>query len=252
MRQADALLEPEGRHEKTSLKLAEDHSDELGTLLKKWQKRLTLKSLNIGDRYIDGTINLIVVVIAADGKHHRAFIRRAPNGETERHASGFSRTNIHWPVKADGVTDRGEMSVHLLSPELVQCPQSRALPSFVGFHSTDFKDGTWGRFLYFSLSDRGFKITDAPSNGELDSCWITFIENDQLAGEIIKGSSQVGHDISNEPLNVGGNFVNEPNSYKFVSGLRVDLFENFIRVTPTEGLDLGCKLGDIAIGPFNL
>jgi hypothetical protein len=244
-----------GRHSRKecAIEVVNDEPDEFGALLQKWQQRLTLETVNIRKAYINGKINIVLVVVAPDGKDYRLVIRRAPEREIEGNGSGGAGLEIAGATMSSGVTHWNKGVMYLRPSEFVQGPDSRVLPSFVWFHAIDGVPCSGGQFLYFSLYLGTFKFIPTPSNWELDTLQVCVtVQDRELADKVIEGASQVFRGIAGKPLDFGRRAGIEPDFYEFLASLRLTLFDDRIGLGLTEGSDSLFKVEDVTFGPFNL
>jgi hypothetical protein len=238
---------------KCAIEVVDDEPDEFGALLQKWKQRLTLETINIRQAYGDGKINIVLAVVAPDGKDYRLVIRRAPNWKIECNGSGGASLEKTWAFMSGGVAHWNKGMMYLLPAEFVQGPDSRVLPSFVWLQATDSAPRSDGQFLYFSLYAGAFKFIPAPSNWELDAFEVCApVQDRELADEIIENALQVLDDVAGKPLDFGRCAGVESNFYELFASLQLTLFDDHIGLGLAENSNGIFKLADVAFGPFNL
>jgi hypothetical protein len=226
--------------------------DEIDALSKKWQERLTLETVNLSKAYIDGKINIILVIAAPNGQDYRLVIRRAPHWEIECNAPGWAGSERAGATMSGGMPHWDNGKVYVLPAEFIQGPDSSVLSSFVWLDLIDGRPGGGGQFLYFSLYFGTFKFLSTPGNWELDAACGSAVQNCKLAGKVIEGASQVGRDGTSKLLDIGGRLSIKPDFYELLVRLRLTLFDDRIGLGLTEGSDSLFKVGDVIFGPFNL
>jgi len=248
-RQAGALLLSRGKER--VIEVVDGKLDEFGALLQKWQQRLTLETVNIRKAYIDGKINIVLVVIPPEGQDYRLIIRRAPNGKVKTDTASGAGFENNWPPWGPGVTYRNDSVVNPLPAEFVQGPDFSVLPSFVRLDPVDGGPSGDSQFLYFSLYGGTFKFLSSPGNWELDTAFASAVP-DEFADKIIKNTSQVGRGITGKPLDLSGRLGIKLYFYELLASLRLTLFDDHIGLGLAENSNGIFKLADVAFGPFNL
>jgi hypothetical protein len=86
--------------EECAIEVVDGKLDEFGVLLQKWQQRVTLETVNIRKAYIDGKINIVLVVISPEDQDYRLIIRRTPNGKVKADTSCCAGFENNWPPGA--------------------------------------------------------------------------------------------------------------------------------------------------------
>jgi len=236
-----------------TIEVVDGKPDEFGALLQKWQQRLTLETVNIRKAYIDGKINIILVVIAPEDKNYRLIIRRAPNRKVKADIAGCVGLENNRAARGGSVTYRNDGAVNSLPAEFVQGPDFSVLPSLVWLDPIDGRPSGDSEFLYFSLCGGAFKFLPTPSNWELDAFQdYVSVQYREFTGKVIENASQVVRGIAGKPLDLDWRHSIKLDFYELLASLRLTLFDDHIGLGLAEGSDSLFKVADVAFGPFNL
>ena len=240
-------------NEKLCLKGEDDTFDHIGALLQKWENRLTLQSADLCERYVDGKIDIILIVTAADDQDYGCFIRSTPRRIIKSQGSRGASPQVQSSIGTSGVPDGCESAMRALPSEFIECPNGIPCPSLVGLYPMDIGNGSYRQLLYFLLNAGLFKFLFVPSYGKFDRLIDdSLIDDGKFANQVVKRTSQIGLDQTDELPDVFGNAAINSRHYDFVSGLRISFLEKGIGLSGIEGTETGFKLKDVAFGPFNL
>lgn len=240
---------------------ADDPVDKMRRLMEKWENRLTLDNLRLGERYLKGEIQLNVHLCvpgsAADARDFCAVFRYADitGRVTKQVGIGASRLVDRCPADAD--------------PEPFQ-PQARHEQEFVLVENVQLMDRpevivpSWVWFglvdeYYRTRSDSLFSSTRVGSVfGKSFIKGVLMAPHDdssvrlnEPAGEVIKGRMQVVYGVPDDAREAGGDLpvTLEPND--MCARLRIYIGHDSIRAGFAEGFDRACHITDVVFGPFD-
>ena len=135
--------------------------------------------------------------------------------------------------------------------EIVNGPKS-IVSSVIRLQRAKYIDDIWAGAVYVPLFDRIFKLLLTSTKRKVNVFDISAIDSNQVAGEEIESCSEVVNSVSYYRRKVGRNLVLDANNKKVIESLTVLLNDNSIRIVGNELSDLGLKLGDVLVRPFNL
>ncbi len=259
-----------------ALKAGDDAINKLRELMERFKDRLTLDNLRLAERYVKGELLILV--------HMRSSCcpTNAPDFGVIFQGSHILRSKRKWPRKVvresrDGIAsggphagqhdsecgaeivdhrgidgcDRHQEAVFVEVVKLMQHPEL-VIPSLVRFGRIDGLYRGWTHSLYFSRT-RGFVFIDALCDREISRLsGNIFVGKDELIGEVVESGSQVMDRVADEERHVVGNVPHNFDTKDLITGLRLLIGSDEVRVGLKKHLLSDFKITDVMLGPFDL
>jgi hypothetical protein len=242
--------------------------NKLRDLGEKWNDRLTVDNLRLGERYANNEIHLLFYLrVGIDSEQFVACFQRADYfyGLEGRHGNWFSSLPLRpvhqEPVILKGDADAGhevcagsgkQQAVLVDSVKIMDSPEA-VIPSLVWFDRADCIQDISVRPLYFSLQ-RGFQLGVAGADGEGNGIFgfpsVILPGAVKLERQMIESASQIVDDISRNHCNAGGDVGRLRQVEHFLASLRIVLGGDTMRIGAIEGCDNAVQIRDVLFGPF--
>lgn len=252
-----------------------DALDKCRELMERFENRLTLANARLADRYVKSELQIgIRFLIRSTDIEFEAWFKRESlvSGHEElihslkRRLNEISGAEL---VKKCGRETAGEHLAQMDSgrartdcqqdPVLLDVVKSvehpqEVIPSLVWFERVDCVDSFLRRSLYFSAL-LGFVFRGIVLDGEVDpiGIWriVPRIATDQLKSEMIERTHQILNDVPSDEWQALGRGFNASDVIDWLSGVRVYLTSDSIRIGVEESADLFLQVRDVFFGPFD-
>ncbi|MGQ0742404.1 MAG: hypothetical protein ACT4OG_08970 [Alphaproteobacteria bacterium] len=251
-----------------SLEGIADAADIIGQLRQRWDNRLTVNNLALAKRYAEGKLHVLICwkwLVEGHTKQFRALFQRGFIGDENALASWDGNVfpsevmfyagvkngpNIHSSAVAQY---RHDGLVFVQDVELMQSPE-RAVPTFIWFQVVDEAD-RFGRSALYIFGKRGFKFLFGLPNDKmnmLDTLTPRIVMANNGAHEEVESRSEIVDYISDNSTPLLRRALDALDFPHALSGARIILNNNGVRLLGMERLDLFGQLPDVGFGPFDL
>jgi hypothetical protein len=164
------------------LKPVDDAVNEFRELYKRWDNRLTLKNIDIAERYIKSGLQLLAdlhIRGRGDDIDLRAIVHRADETVSEGYCNPALKGSCHVWYTAEKYDGQNEL-VFVGYVEVMDRPE-RFIPSFVRFQRLDYSDDIWAGAVYLSLLDSRLKVIPFGREGKIDALDLPPVEPNKIA-----------------------------------------------------------------------
>lgn len=232
---------------------------ELKELGERWKQNLSFDDLRFGECYVVGRLNVVVVFrrVAWPSPDFFAVLRRYeagfPGADPESDAltvlvGGEGGNNV--PIGL-GNNRRYDHSVFVHDVEAGQC-QEQFIPSWVWFHRlhkiNDVLPGTTYLVLQ-RLLEFPAGLTDGKSVPGVD---LIAVKGYGLANQVIQCSPKVMDAIADQEAPFDGRVSFDFADSDPLAGVRVDMFDDMVRVSCPKVSDSGFEITKVLLGPLDL
>jgi hypothetical protein len=236
--------------------------DRAAQLRERWNNRLTLDNRRFIKRYFDAEswIAVVYTIKVASGfraEQYCAIFQAAVSRPQSKGGADYGLLlprDIHLHAKKHSLvaSKDGEQQAMLVDyVELMEAPQT-VVPSTVWFQRGDDISGWPGNALAYSLKD-GFKfVAISPYREDIIVGDGLSVDLDKLTPQEIERGAEVMNCVSCDGGKMIRRTCSELDAILQVARLGIGLADDLIRVRLVERRDLGTKLVDVLIGPFNL
>src|SRR6266849_589292 len=241
----------------------------------RWKQRPTTDNLRLVERYLDHEIHIIVcfTLEGVSGEYDACFERRMKEGLNE-HTPGSALDFIFADcvsrafvdaldhlasdpsIVTNSLKDVGNSEYDAVLVDDVQPMElpERIVPCLVRFGSVDCVYGCLRQALYFSAF-AGFVFRGTVEDREVSPSENSLIAGSldprELVGQVIESGSQVVENVTSGNCNDRRNLADTRNVMDVLSGFRVRLDFDGIRLGIPEGLNFDFQVTDVLFGPFN-
>jgi hypothetical protein len=259
----------EANNSKDSGELIDDLIDEAGKLLEEWENRLTLDNLRLSERYLEGELELLVrlkfiasgnsanfcAVLKYGESLARVKARNIKVGEFDEGNIPDSPLGRRPPIPteyrdASTKCDDKQEAVFIDVVKVMEFPE-RIIPTLIGLERIEEAFRSRRHSLYFS-SILGFVFVSSLADGKaglIAGCATAGL--DQLPSQMIKSAPQLIQNLSDCHGDYAGDRGADLHPIASLSGLRIMLDSQSIRIDLAEGLQPAFKVTDVLFGPFD-
>jgi hypothetical protein len=252
----------DGALQGASLGEDQDALDQLGKLMKGWDDRLSLQHLALSKRYVEGTLNILIEASWASVKFCAIGRREDTSGacghaaDLTHHLPELKAPVWHEPkghcgarrdVERDGCS-WDDAIVLVKNIQLVQVIQG-GVPSTITLQSRDARAGSFADAIYFSYGT-GWHAPGLVEGKAAVRSWSLVIGSNQVADKKVEGAAQVVDGISDDSAKFGWGCTFLDQAKNVLSGLRVLIDSDFVRLAFVELPDSRLKITDVMFGPF--
>ena len=242
--------------------------DQSRRLMEKWNNRITLDNLRLGERYLEGNLDVVLhwEFVGRAGRANQ-FVAVFHHAQSASNLPSGNRVElIRWPLTADfdfgGTAQCGaprhchtydQMAVLVENVKVVNQPQVIVppTPSLVRFGFPNEFYGTRRESLYYSR-ELGFVFGSRFADRKLVlSAGIRLTDHGELPDQVVQGRPEVVYGIADDTGEVMRDFGPDFDPKDLLSRLRILLEASSITVGFTKGRELLFKLSDVVVGPFD-
>ena len=252
-----------------------DGVNQVDHLLKRFNDRLTLKNLRLGERYVNGELHVLIYFrVRGSSMEFVASLQRdipvGPRWGDEFDARQGRMSNPEYISQIGPVTfrdaaslvrcsDSQQQTVLIDNVKLMQTPEKViSIPTFVWFDCVDKFYRILPQALYFSDRLR-FVLRGTLENRETKNpvwCDTRTMNREQLMHEMLQGGSSILENVSSNDGDSVGNIPDLGHVIDQLSRIRIALGSDFIWAffEPTcfaESLNLEPQIVEVLFGPFN-
>jgi hypothetical protein len=255
-----------------AVELVDDAIHQLDKLNEKWQDRLSLDNLRISERYVKGTIDLLVHIYVREPddlgyfcailRYHEPTARRIANqslsvGHELSHGRNVGeqvselRVIVAKAESREAIAHDQQQAVFIDNVKLVELPEA-IVPSSIRLEG--IKDANRGRAnsLYHSLK-LGFVYGSSLADGKISPFGRDFaVGLDQLPSQVVEAAPKLMDSFASDQRNVCGELRANVDAKDAVSALRVRLASDSIWVGFAKGFNSAFEIVDVVFGPFDL
>lgn len=223
-------------------------------MFERFNNRLALDNLRLGERYVKGEIHIIVHFSLACSDYVAVFERLSEVGEgnaADAHIGGTQKPG-DCKSRSYHVDERSEQRMVLVgNVQIMENPESRALPASIRFGSVNGIYGALRHALYSSMT-LGMVFRGKLPDGEAGlPVRRPAVDENELVGEVVKGGSKIVNHIPGDKSDFNGRGLNVENAIDVISRMRVMLAPDSIGLTVEEPLPRDFQITDVLFGPFN-
>lgn len=226
-----------------------DAHDELSQLVQRWNAGFSLKR-SLVEQYREHRLSVVqkfkcgrrfqYAEFSSADDFEGAIIKGHTASPSVDMSEGYNRH--HWYQQQMFVSD----------VQIVQGAEG-IIPSLVRLDLVeDCGDDILARNLYLSTIDGRFHFLSRLANGKLDVVGRATCTADDFAGHEIEGGSKVVQCIANDQGQAFGQWCDNAELQRVLTGSRIFLDAESVKVSLNEGVQFGIQLVDVLIGPFDL
>ncbi len=242
--------------------------NQLNEILERFNERLTLDNIRLGDRYIKGEVHLLIHIRLA-GKEYVADLQRLTELREAEFTEVCKANSARLPSAGNRKgclrhTNNGcEQNMVLVgNVQSMEHPESHTLPTLVRFGCVNCIYSRLRHALYASMT-LGFVFRGKLPDGKTDltrffdgkdESALGATNLNQLPREMVKGASEVVDNVASNKSEISGRVLDVGDIAFCVSRLRVFLESESIGFgfESEEPLACGCQVSEVLFGPFNL
>lgn len=282
--EGDYIGYPSG--EESALKRQQKALDEIAHLVEDCNNRLTLKSLNIAERYVRTEVEICYHFRIRESGEDIQLIYRAIRGDFERNhfdrsgidiLGGLGGIGLNQSLRTPGhvlpqlrtehqqigledlhvadkhrsanVNGNGLHPMFISAVELVDVPK-KVVPSTVRLGCRNEVEGVARKLFMFSKL--GFEHIFIPPEREIDPRIAKALLDVECRDKVIQGGPDIMQDFANNYGKVPGDGVGKRGIPHLLSALRIELGRQTIRVSTKKTVGSELEFIDLGFGPFDL
>ena len=220
------------------------------------QKAFTFDDPDLVNRYVEGEVELHVCLrYIGPGKPADScavFKAQQPARlhDGHGHSDGAALTGrFDCAVPRPGGSEH-ECAVFVDNVQTFEPPKV-GIPSLVRLDLAENAHRLRTGLSYFSLTSFN-KVTLGPTNGEIRLVsGLVSVGSHQLAGEVIEGGAKIVESITSDDGDVQGDGFSDVRYAEIVSGLRIFIAPNRVRLGSEKGLGFFFEVADMLVGPLD-
>ena len=222
--------------------------------LERFNDGLTLDNLRLGKRYIKAEIHVIVHLSLAGSDYVSIFQRFSEFGKrnaSDSSVAAFPKTG-DCKTRSCDVDKWGEQRMVLVgNVQIVENPESCALPTLIRFGRVNCIYGTLRHALYF-FSKSGFVFHGVIKDGESGLLGRDrAVDENKLIGEVVKGASEIVNNVPGDKSDFDGRGLDVEYVVNVISGLRIALASDSVGFGIDEPIPRNFQITEVLFGLFN-
>lgn len=249
--------------------LVNDPVDQMRKLMEKWDNRLTLDNLRLAERYLEGGLEIhvhirVFAVVNVDATDFCAVLKNckplsasaAGLGHDGHALGGLLGGVVLDPANHGGATaerSNEQEAVFVDVVKLVKFPED-IIATLVRLERVEDAYRSRRHSLYFSGRVGfvfGSSLEDGKAGPVAPRARRSTVGQNQLPGQMVKTAPQVVQNLPDQQGDGPGDTGADLHPIDLISGLRVYLDSESIRVTFAEGLQPLFEITDVLFGPFD-
>ena len=248
-----------GLREDALLEGFDDGLCELNEIGERWKENLSFDDLRFGERYVVGRLDVVIVFrrVGCPSPDFFAILRRVEAGfagadpESDTLAAPIGREGGKNVPISLGDNRRYDHSVFVHVVEDGQCYE-HVIPSSVWFHRLDKINDVLPGISYLVLQ-RLLEFSVCLTNREsVPGVDLVAVKGHGLANQIIQCSPKVMDAIADQNAPLGGRVSFDFADSDPLAGVRVDMFDDMVRVSCPKVRDSGFEITKVLLGPLDL